>query len=230
MPLLCPWWRRTRAVHSPTPENICLFLDSPIPCLGDLGIIFGLCPEPCTALSFVLWQQLGPQVLIFVAQQHPRCGNWAAGVMKQYAGLGMPSLFSSSGITALNSLGFQANMEGQHCKVWDGLHVSPRLAPSKGAKLCTYFAWFFRPSQLRFEPYLDIPMHISRLRLLMQVWMGSHSLRVEQGRLARPMVPRQLRRCTFCSIHAIGNEQHYIFDCPHFAYIRRQFRSLFQDS
>ena len=33
-------------------------------------------------------------------------------------------------------LGFQANMEGQHSKVWDGLHVSPRLAPSKGAKLC----------------------------------------------------------------------------------------------
>ena len=48
---------------------------------------------------------------------HPRCGNWAAGVMKQYASLGMPSPFSSSGITALNSLGFQANMEGQHRKV-----------------------------------------------------------------------------------------------------------------
>ena len=29
----------------------------------------------------------------FDAQQHPRCGNWAAGVMKQYAGLGMPSHF-----------------------------------------------------------------------------------------------------------------------------------------
>ena len=34
---------------------------------------------------------------IFAAQQHPRCGNWAAGVMKQYAGLGMPSPFPSSG-------------------------------------------------------------------------------------------------------------------------------------
>ena len=88
---------------------------------------------------------------IFAAQQHPRCGNWAAGVMKQYAGLSMPSPFSSSGITALSSLGFQANMEGQHRKFWDGIHVSPRLAPSKGAKLCTYFAWFFRPSQLRLQ-------------------------------------------------------------------------------
>ena len=68
------------------------------------------------------------------------CGNWAAGVVRQNADLGMPSPFSSSEIVALNSLGVPANMEGQHRKVWDGLHVSPRLAPSKGAKLCTYFA------------------------------------------------------------------------------------------
>ena len=139
----------------------------------------------------------------------------------------MPSPFSSSGITVLNSLGFQANMEGQHRKVGDGLHVFPRLAPSKGAKLCTYFAWFFRPS--RFEPYLDIPMSLSRLRLLMQFRMGPHSLPVEQGRLARPMVPRQLRRCMLCSTHAIGDERHYVFDCPHFRHIRPHFRSLFQD-
>ena len=74
---------------------------------------------------------------ISAAQQHPECGNCAAGVMKQYTGLIMLSPFSSSGITALDSLGFQANMEGQHRKVWNGLHVSPRLAPSKEAKLCT---------------------------------------------------------------------------------------------
>ena len=61
---------------------------------------------------------------VSAAQQHPMCGNWAAGIVRQYAGLGMPSPFSSSGIVALNSLGFQANMEGQHRKVWDGLHVS----------------------------------------------------------------------------------------------------------
>ena len=120
-------------------------------------------------------------------------------------------------------------MEGQHRKAWDGLHVSPRLAPSEG---CTYFAWFFRLRQLRFEPYLEIPMSISRLRLLMQFRMGSYSLLVEQGRLARPMVPRQLRRCTLCSTHAIGDARHNVFDCPHFVHIniRRQFRLLFQDA
>ena len=83
------------------------------------------------------------------AQEHPSYGIWAGGIVKQYSRLGMVSPFSSSGITCLNSLGFQANMKGLLCRVWDGLHVSPRTAPFKRAKLCTYFAWFLRPSQLK---------------------------------------------------------------------------------
>ena len=69
------------------------------------------------------------------AQEHPSYGNWAGGIVKQYSRLGMVSPFSSSGTTCLNSLGFQANMKGQLCRVWDGLHVSPRTAPSKRATL-----------------------------------------------------------------------------------------------
>ena len=84
------------------------------------------------------------------AQEHPSYGNWAGGIIKQYGRLGMAS--PSSGITCLDSLGFRANMKGQLCKVWDGLHVSPRTAPSKRAKLCNDFAWFLRPSQLHTVP------------------------------------------------------------------------------
>ena len=95
-------------------------------------------------------------------------------------------------------------MEGQLKKLWGGLRVSPRTAPSKGAKLCTYFAWFLRSSQLKTVPYFEIPMPISGLRLLMQFRMGSHALPVEQGRLARPAISRHLRRCTFCESRGIG--------------------------
>ena len=142
----------------------------------------------------------------------------------------MASPFSSSGIVGLSSFKFHVNMQDRLRRVWDGCHVSPRTAPSKGAKLCTYFAWFFRPSQLSFEPYYEVPMPISRLRLLMQFRMGSHSLPVEQGRLARPAIPRRLRRCTFCDTGAPGDERHLVFDCPHFAHVRRQFQSLFDDA
>ena len=122
------------------------------------------------------------------------------------------------------------SMKGRLCRVWDGLHVSPRTAPSKRAKLCTYFAWFLRPSQLKTVPYFELPMPISRVQLLMQFRMGSHALPVEQGRLAKPAVPRHLRRCTLCGTRALGDERHFVFDCPHFAHIRRQFRSLYQDA
>ena len=127
----------------------------------------------------------------------------------------MASPFSSSGIVGLNSLGFQANMKGQLSKVWNGLHVSPRTAPSKRAKLCTYFAWFLRPSQRKTVPYFELPMPISRLQRLMQFRVGSHALPVEQGRLARPAVPRHLRRCTVCRTKAVGDERHFAFGCPH---------------
>ena len=66
-------------------------------------------------------------------------------------------------------------------------------------------------------------MPISRLRLLMQFRMGSHALPVEQGRLARPAIPRHLRRCALCETRALGDERHFVFDCAH---IRRQFCSL----
>ena len=74
--------------------------------------------------------------------------------------------------------------------------------------------------------YFEIPMPISRLLLLMQFRMGSHALPVEQGRLARPAIPRHLRCCNLCETKAFGDERHFVFDCPHFAHIRRQFRAL----
>ena len=42
------------------------------------------------------------------------------------------------GIGALDSHGFMDRLAGARQRTWDGLHVSPRAAPSKGAKLCTY--------------------------------------------------------------------------------------------
>ena len=40
----------------------------------------------------------------------------------------------------------------------------------------------------------------------MQFRMGSHALPVEQGRLAKPAVPRHLRRCILCGTRALGDD------------------------
>ena len=41
---------------------------------------------------------------------------------------------------------------------------------------------------------------------------------------------RHLRRCNLCSTQAVGDELHYVFDCPHFSDIRGQYPALFQDA
>ena len=83
---------------------------------------------------------------------------------------------------------------------------------------------------LRFEPYYDLPMGISKLRTLVQFRLGSHALPIEQGRFIRPALPRHLRRCTVCDTEAVGDEFHAVFDCPHFSEVRAQFPGLFQDA
>ena len=96
------------------------------------------------------------QANIADARQPLMCANWAAGVDKQFRDLGMGSPFVSFGSGALDSLGFMSRSAKSREQVWKSLHVSPRTAPSKGAKLCAYSHWFGRPSNLRFEPYYEL--------------------------------------------------------------------------
>ena len=131
------------------------------------------------------------------ARQPLMCANWAAGVDKQFRDLGMGSPFVSSGIGALDSLGFMSRSAKRREQVWESLHVSPRTAPSKGAKLCAYHHWFGRPSNLRFEPYYELPMGINKLRGLVQFRLGSHTLPIEQA--LRAVLPDRPSRATFAS-------------------------------
>ncbi len=68
------------------------------------------------------------------------------------------------------------------------------------------------------------------LRRLMQFRLGSHDLPIEQGRMARPIIPRYLRRCTLCSRHAPGDERHCMLECPQFDDIRAQYPDPLQDA
>ncbi len=102
-------------------------------------------------------------------------------------------------------------------------------APSARAKSCTYLRWFARPGKMPAEPYFELTISLSKLKRLMQVRLGSHDFPIEQGRMARPVVPRYLRRCTLCSRHAPGDERHFML-CPQFDDIRAQYPDLLQDA
>ena len=93
---------------------------------------------------------------------------------------------------AIMSLSFTSRSAKRREQVWENLHVSPRTAPSKGAKLCTYHHWFGRPSNLRFEPYYELPMGIGKLRALVQFRLGFHTLPI-----SRAVLPDQPSRATF---------------------------------
>jgi len=56
---------------------------------------------------------------------------------------------------------------------------------------------------------------------------GAHSLRVETDRWLRPNPPREQRVCRHCSMQAVEDEQHFLFDCPVYSIIRGQQFSLF---
>ncbi len=106
---------------------------------------------------------------------------------------------------------------------------SLRTAPSARAKSCTYLRWFARPGKMPAEPYFELPISLPKLRRLMQFRLGSHDLPIEQGRMARSIVPRCLRRCTLCSRHAPGDERHFmleLLECPQLDDIRAQYPNL----
>ncbi len=135
-----------------------------------------------------------------------------------------------AGVGAVNPRTFRRNMYDVYKRNWAGLHDSPRTAPAARAKSCTYLRWFARPGKMPTEPYYELPISLSKLRRLMQFRLGSHDLPIEQGCMARPMVPRYVRRCTLCSQHAPGDERHFMLECPQFDDIRAQYPDLLQDA
>ena len=90
--------------------------------------------------------------------------------------------------------------------------------------------WFSPPDRRCSSPYYELPMPITKLRALLHFRMGSHVLPVEQGRFARPHIPRNLRRCTLCTTGAVGDERHFCFECPFFDGIRAQYADLYDSS
>ncbi len=109
---------------------------------------------------------LHPNILrdnIHDALGNPGCCNWAAGIHEQFASLGVPFLLSGGGICNVDHLAFRKAMLARDMSVWKGLEMSPRGAPSRGAKLCTYLWWFARPDRGNTEPYYELPLPVTKL-------------------------------------------------------------------
>ena len=105
--------------------------------------------------------------------------------------------------------------------------MDPRIAPSNGAKLCTYFAWFAPPEWSSGQRFWQLSLSAPQQRALMRLLLGSHQLPIELGRHQKPPQPRHLRTCTACAAGVVGDEKHLLMECDATAGVRQQFSDLF---
>ena len=154
------------------------------------------------------------------ALAEPSSANWAAQVVKHVRSLGLP--VAHDGTVLIDKPSFRRHAAGKSHEVWQGLHASPRSAPSKGAKLCTYHRWFARIGPVR-EPYFQLPISDRCMRRLFCFRLGpsAYALPIEMGRRLR--MARAARVCPLCPGMHVGDERHCVFECLAFDDIRRGF-------
>ena len=104
-----------------------------------------------------------------------------------------------------------------------------RVAADTSAKV-QYYCTVVRPG-LTAESWKNRPAYISTVdnraqrRHLAQLRTGSHWLQMEQGRFAG--LERSERLCPHCDMGAVEDEEHMIFQCPHYSQIRERYAALF---
>ena len=159
-----------------------------------------------------------------------QCGvrNWAAGLLalaEQYS-LQLTDVLRNPQAVDLQQ--FTDAADAATAAGRDSLAAcDPRTAPSKGAKACTYQAWFARPYWATGPHFWEASMSTAQRRAIMRLRLGSHELPVETGRHQRPPLPRHERLCTACAAAAIGDERHMMMECEVTAAVREKYADLF---
>ena len=107
-------------------------------------------------------------------------------------------------------------LAGARQRTWDGLHVFPGAASSKGAKLCTYQhinkTKVYKDIKVAYgcEPYIPNCSNRHLQQIVAQFCTGSHWLNIETGRHRLTM--REKSTCQLCN-YRVGNSG---LDAAHF--------------
>ena len=109
----------------------------------------------------------------------------------------------------------------QRC--WQGLSVSPRTAPSEGARLCTYLIWF-ADDRHDSQRVIGLRLPYRVVSRFLRFRTGCHGLPSDVG--AHQGVPRERRFCTLCQ-QGVGDELHLVFECAALQDLRVQMPMIF---
>lgn len=112
----------------------------------------------------------------------------------------------------------------QHWLVWPAADCDPAV---ETGTLAAYTAWM-TDSPASPAPYVETcdPIDTDCLLSLILFRLGAHNLRVSTGRWEG--VPREDRLCCKCHQHAVEDEHHVLFVCPHYEQVRQRFQPLYE--
>ena len=65
-------------------------------------------------------------------------------------------------------------------------------------------------------------MNFDKRRCLAKFRIGSHKLKIETGRLTRPLTPLENRVCDHC-FTTIEDEFHFLMQCPKYSHLHSNF-------
>ena len=154
--------------------------------------------------------------------------NWAWSIIKGVRKLGYDLVISASEMTYIDVAKFTQVLADRADSAWQDLDYCPRTCPSHKSRLCTYLAWFARPSGCLRKHVLSLPLPARCLRQFLRFRMGCHGLPRDSGSWTG--TPRADRVCTLCGHGSLGDEKHLVFECPHLQYIRDKYATLFRCS
>ena len=150
--------------------------------------------------------------------------GYVADFMAALRDVGYDMVLTAGSLPVFNITQLRHHLQTHRNAVWQQLHVSPRLAPSANARLCTYDRWF-RPFIMQ-SSILRLPISHTAMRQLFLLRTSCHGLPVDLGRgsgVARADRASMLRGS--CP----GDELHLVLECAALQGLRDDMPTLFQD-
>ena len=64
------------------------------------------------------------------------------------------------------------------------------------------------------EGYLLLLPNLEHMSTIARFRMSSHTLGIETGRHAKPKTPKEERKCRYCNLDDVEDEEHFLLKCP----------------
>ena len=108
---------------------------------------------------------------------------------------------------------------------------------SESRKVATYVRICGNIRKYGMQPYLHSFANLKQHRILSLFRSGSHWLRVQTGRHKREQYADRIcyyyyyytlfQICEQCNGHTVEDEEHFLFQCPHYECMRMKYADLF---